>query len=66
MSSVNHLASRHIHAKRLDKLGILVQLWCQQTLFVYKSAKYKHIHRLKHKYCYSLSQTLDITYGTFI
>jgi len=36
------------------------------TLFVYKSAKYKHINLLKYKYCHSLSQTLDITYGTFI
>jgi len=44
----------------------LAQQWCQQTLFVYKSAKYKHINNLKYKYCYSLSQTLDITYGTYI
>jgi len=36
------------------------------TVVVYKSAKYKHILLLKHKYCYSLSQTLDITHGTFI
>jgi len=37
------------------------------THFVYKSAKYKHTNLLKYKYCYSLSQTLDITYhGTFI
>jgi len=36
-----------------------------KTLFVYTSAKYKH-NLLKHKYRYSLSQTMDITYGTFI
>jgi len=37
-----------------------------KTLFVYKSAKYKHIKLLKHKYCYSLSQTMGITYGASI
>ena len=42
---------------------MLVQQWCQQTLFVYKSAKSKHTNLLKHKYCYPLYQTLDITYG---
>ena len=36
------------------------------NFIVYISAKYKHINILKYKYCYSLSQTLDITYGTFI
>jgi len=48
------------------KLFILVQQLCQQTAFVYKSAKYKHINPLKHKWCNPLSQTLDNTYGTFI
>jgi len=37
-----------------------------KTLCVYKQATYKHINLLKHKYCYPLSQTLDITYDTFI
>jgi len=26
----------------------------------------RDINLLKHKYCYLLSQTMDITYGTFI
>ena len=38
------------YAKRSDKVCILVQQWCKQTVFVYKSAKYKHINLLKYKY----------------
>jgi len=34
MSTVQHLASRHIHATRSDKLCILVQQWCQHTLYI--------------------------------
>ena len=51
----------------IEHQNIALETDCQQTLFVYKSAKYKHINLLKFKYCYLLSQTLDITYyGTFI
>jgi len=32
-----------------DTVCILVQQWSQQTLFVYKSDKYKHITLLKYK-----------------
>ena len=62
MSTVKHLASRLINAKRLDKVCILVQQWCQQTVFVYKSAKYKHINLLKYKYCYLKLWTLHMVH----
>jgi len=41
-------------------------MYISPTRMSTNSAKYKHINLLKHKYCYPLSQTLDITYGTFI